>query len=50
MLVYVADSKVSFEEYLVINSVADINAVNMYSIGNCRPKHGHPMHAYFEVE
>ena len=42
--------KVSFEWYLVISLVADINAVSLYSIGYCRPTRHRPTHARFAVE
>ena len=40
---------VSFENYLVIGSVADINAVSLYSIGSCWPTLDRPTHAHFAV-
>ena len=41
---------VSFGYYLVISLVADINAVNLYSIGYCRPTRDRPTHARFAVD
>ena len=41
---------VSFELYLVISLAADINAVNLYSIGYCRPTRDRPTHVRFAVE
>ena len=42
--------QVSFEKYLVISLVADINAVSLYSIVYCRPTRHRPTHARFAVE
>ena len=42
--------KISFEKYLVISLVADINAVSPYSIVYCRPTRHRPTHARFAVE
>ena len=36
----------SLEYYLVISTVTDNNAVNMYCIGYCSPTLDHPTHAY----
>ena len=41
---------VSFEKYLVISLVADINAVSLHSIDYCRPTCHRPTHARFTVE
>ena len=42
--------KISFEKYLVISLVVDINAVSPYSIVYCRPTRHRPTHARFAVE
>ena len=39
----------SLEYDLVISSVADVNAVKVYSIGLCTPTPDRPMHAHFAV-
>ena len=39
-----------FAGHLVISSVADINAVNLYSIGYYMPELDCPTHAHFAVE
>ena len=41
---------VSFELYLGISLVADINAVNLYSIRYCRPTRDRPKQARSAVE
>ena len=41
---------VSFEKYLVISLVANINAVDLYYICYCRPTRDQPTHARFAVK
>ena len=48
----VADVGLTLKQHWVnvISLVADINAVNLYSIGYCRPTRDRPTHARFTVE